>query len=147
MKHYSQRHNLRWALFCHIHNYTEYNEEWNVFSAFNPSKCTHLEQWAADCAAPGEVLMGEYLSTSWVLMGSPIHFCESALSGSFQWTDSGVPNSSSYCNSEIAYTVKKNKKLRKLKSLRQAASADFFEFSTYFLGDFWVLNFCCINLK
>ncbi len=22
----------------HIHNYTEYNEEWNVFSAFNPSK-------------------------------------------------------------------------------------------------------------
>ncbi len=25
----------------HIHNYTEYNEEWNVFSAFNPSKCTH----------------------------------------------------------------------------------------------------------
>ncbi len=39
---------------CHIHNYTEYNEEWNVFSAFNPSKCTHLEQWAADCAAPGE---------------------------------------------------------------------------------------------
>ncbi len=25
-----------------------------MFSAFNPSKCTHLEQWAADCAAPGE---------------------------------------------------------------------------------------------
>ncbi len=43
---------LRWALFV-THNYTEYNE-WNVFSAFNPSKCTHLEQWAADCAAPGE---------------------------------------------------------------------------------------------
>ncbi len=39
---------------CHIHNYTEYNEEWNVFSAFNTSKCTHLEQWAADCATPGE---------------------------------------------------------------------------------------------
>ncbi len=28
----------------HIHNYTEYNEQWNVFSAFNPSK---LEQWVA----------------------------------------------------------------------------------------------------
>ncbi len=41
------------SFICHIHNYTEYNEEWNVFSAFNPSKCTHLEQWAADCAAPG----------------------------------------------------------------------------------------------
>ncbi len=28
------------SFICHIHNYTEYNEEWNVFSAFNPSKCT-----------------------------------------------------------------------------------------------------------
>ncbi len=26
---------------CHIHNYTEYNQQWNVFSAFNPSECTH----------------------------------------------------------------------------------------------------------
>ncbi len=26
---------------CHIHNYTEYNQQWNVFSAFNPSKCPH----------------------------------------------------------------------------------------------------------
>ncbi len=42
------------SFICHIDNYTEYNEEWNVFSAFNPSKCTHLEQWAADCGAPGE---------------------------------------------------------------------------------------------
>ncbi len=25
----------------HIHNYTEYNQQWNVFSAFDPSKCTH----------------------------------------------------------------------------------------------------------
>ncbi len=29
------------SFICHIHNYTEYNEEWNVFSAFNPAKCTH----------------------------------------------------------------------------------------------------------
>ncbi len=42
------------SFICHIHNYTEYNEEWNVFSAFNPSKCTHLEQWAADCVVPEE---------------------------------------------------------------------------------------------
>ncbi len=27
-----------------------------MFSAFNPSKCTHLEQWAAGTAAPGEQL-------------------------------------------------------------------------------------------
>ncbi len=26
---------------CLTHNYTEYNQQWNVFSAFNPSKCTH----------------------------------------------------------------------------------------------------------
>ncbi len=26
---------------CHIQNYTEYNQQWNVFSAFNTSKCTH----------------------------------------------------------------------------------------------------------
>ncbi len=25
----------------HIHNYTEYNQQWNLCSAFNPSKCTH----------------------------------------------------------------------------------------------------------
>ncbi len=24
-----------------LHNYTEYNQQWNVFSAFNPSTCTH----------------------------------------------------------------------------------------------------------
>ncbi len=45
------------SFICHIHNYTEYNQQWNVFSAFNPSKYTHtpgavdthththLEQW------------------------------------------------------------------------------------------------------
>ncbi len=44
------------SFICHIHNYTEYNQQWNVFSAFNPSKCTHPEQWAADTAAPGEQL-------------------------------------------------------------------------------------------
>ncbi len=38
---------------CHIHNYTEYNQQWNVFSAFNGAH-THLEQWAADAAACGE---------------------------------------------------------------------------------------------
>ncbi len=34
------------SFMCHIHNYTEYNEEWNVFSLFNP----------ADIAVPGEQL-------------------------------------------------------------------------------------------
>ncbi len=43
------------SFICHIHNYTEYNEEWNLFSAFNPSK---LEQWASDCAAPGKQFWG-----------------------------------------------------------------------------------------
>ncbi len=29
------------SFICHIHNYTEYNQQWNVFSAYNPSKWTH----------------------------------------------------------------------------------------------------------
>ncbi len=29
------------SFICHIYNYTEYNQQWNVFSAFNSSKCTH----------------------------------------------------------------------------------------------------------
>ncbi len=29
------------SFICHIHNYTEYNQQWNVLSAFNPSKCAH----------------------------------------------------------------------------------------------------------
>ncbi len=38
----------------HIHNYTEYNQQWNVFSAFNPSKCTHT--WSSGhCGARGTV--------------------------------------------------------------------------------------------
>ncbi len=58
------------SFICHIHNYTEYNQQWNLFSAFNPSKCTHTwssghththththpEQWATEAAAPGEQL-------------------------------------------------------------------------------------------
>ncbi len=26
---------------CHIHNYTEYTQQWNLFSAFNPSESAH----------------------------------------------------------------------------------------------------------
>ncbi len=47
--------NIYFFLISHIHNYTEYKQQWNVFSVFNPSKCTHihththththLEQW------------------------------------------------------------------------------------------------------
>ncbi len=79
------------SFICHIHNYTDYNQLWNVFPAFGWVKCrehisllvilciivyvtniahlslififiiilqvhTHLEQWAADTAAPGEQL-------------------------------------------------------------------------------------------
>ncbi len=46
-----------------------------MFSAFNPSKCTHLEQWAADCAAPGEQSWTSFRSRDsnpqpWVTSGS-----------------------------------------------------------------------------
>ncbi len=52
------------SFICYIHNYTEYNQQWNVFSVFNQSKYTHLEQWAADAAAPGEqcLVQGSHLS-------------------------------------------------------------------------------------
>ncbi len=40
---------------------------------------------------------------------------------------------------------KKKKRLGKLKILSQPGSADFWVFSTYFLGNF--STFCCINLK
>ncbi len=33
--------------FCHIHNYTEYNQQWNVFSVFDPSKSTHTHTLGA----------------------------------------------------------------------------------------------------
>ncbi len=31
----------KYFFICHIRNYTEYNQQWNVFSAFNPSKWAH----------------------------------------------------------------------------------------------------------
>ncbi len=38
--------------FCHIHNYTEYNQQWNVFSAFDPFECTHT--WSSGhCSLSG----------------------------------------------------------------------------------------------
>ncbi len=38
------------SFICHIHNYTEYNQQWNVFSAFNHSKCTHTHThtWSSE---------------------------------------------------------------------------------------------------
>ncbi len=50
-----------------------------MFSAFNPSKCTHLEQWAADCAAPGE--------QSWTS-------CQSRDSNPQPWVTSGFKSNS-----------------------------------------------------
>ncbi len=86
----------------HIHTYTEFN----VFSAFNPAKCTHLEQWAADCAAPGE--------QSWTS-------CRSQDSNPQPWVTSGFKSNAlsirpttAYCNTTTAYcntsysNIKKN---------------------------------------
>ncbi len=83
------------SFICHIHNYTEYNEEWNVFSTFNPSKCTHLEQWAADCAAPGEQSWTSCRSRDsnpqlWVTSG----FKSNALSNTLSTKEAVVPPSS-----------------------------------------------------
>ncbi len=58
----------------HIHNYTEYNQQWNVFSAFNPSKYKHTwssgqptlrrpgSSWGFWCLAQGSHLScGQFL--------------------------------------------------------------------------------------
>ncbi len=61
-------------LICHIHNHTEYNQQWNVFSAFNPSKCIHtLGAVSRRCGARGAVFgvwclaQGCHLSRGWFL--------------------------------------------------------------------------------
>ncbi len=65
------------SFICHIHDYTEYNEEWNVFSAFNPSKYTHTpgavdththpEQWAVRGAVGGSVPCSRVSPQSWTI--------------------------------------------------------------------------------
>ncbi len=75
----NKKRTIRWdgakmSFICHIHNYTEYNEQWNVFSAFNPSKYTHTwssgqltlqasgEQLGVRCLAQGSHLSrGQFL--------------------------------------------------------------------------------------
>ncbi len=37
---------IEYVFICHVHNYIEYNQQWNVFSVFNPSKCTHTHTHA-----------------------------------------------------------------------------------------------------
>ncbi len=54
---FKRKNNLEEELFiCHIHNYTEYNQQWNVFSAFNPSKCTRT--WSSGQPTFGGLLKG-----------------------------------------------------------------------------------------
>ncbi len=49
------------SFICHIHNYTEYNQQWNVFSVFNPNAHTWSrgqsgEQLGVRCLAQGSHL-------------------------------------------------------------------------------------------
>ncbi len=50
---------IKWALFV-TYTISKYNQQWNVFSAFNPSKCTHLlRTWSSGqplCSARGAVV-------------------------------------------------------------------------------------------
>ncbi len=63
-----------------------------MFSAFNPSKCTHLEQWAADCAAPGE--------QSW-------NSCRSRDSNPQPWVTSGFKSNALSIRPTIAQDVRR----------------------------------------
>ncbi len=64
-----------------------------MFSAFNPSKCTHLEQWAADCAAPGE--------QSWTS-------CRSRDSNPQPWVTSGFKSNALSIRPTTAHTMMMN---------------------------------------
>ncbi len=46
------------SFICHIHNYTESNQQWNVFSAFNPYKCTHTWSSGEQSGGFGGLLKG-----------------------------------------------------------------------------------------
>ncbi len=58
---------------CHIHNNTAYNQQWNVFSAFNPSKCAHTPGAVGSqrCGAPravgGSVPCSRVSPQSWTI--------------------------------------------------------------------------------
>ncbi len=55
------------SFICHIHNYTEYNEEWNVFSAFNPSKWSSRQPTLRRGAVGGSVPCSRVSPQSWTL--------------------------------------------------------------------------------
>ncbi len=64
------------SFICHIHNYTEYNQQWNepaVFSAFNPSKFTHTlgavgsQHCGARGAVGGSVSCSRVSPQSWTI--------------------------------------------------------------------------------
>ncbi len=81
---------IKLRFICHIHNYTEYNEEWNVFSAFNPSKCTHT--WSSGqptLRRPGSS-WGFGALLTWVVDTS----CQSRDSNPQPWVTSGFKSNS-----------------------------------------------------
>ncbi len=53
------------SFICHIHNYTEYNEEWNVFSAFNPFRAVSSRHCGARGAVGGSVPCSRVSPQSW----------------------------------------------------------------------------------
>ncbi len=63
------------SFICNIHNYTEYNQQSNVFSAFNPSKCTHT--WSSGQPTPR--CPGELIRLLIVACGMLVHSSSMAL--------------------------------------------------------------------
>ncbi len=56
---YVKKKNWFWIFFLfffifYIHNYTEYNQQWNLFSAFDPSKYTHTWSSVHSGEAPAQ---------------------------------------------------------------------------------------------
>ncbi len=61
------------SFICHINNYMEDNQQWNVFSAFNPSECTHTWSsgqptlWRPRGAVGGSVPCSRVSPQSWTI--------------------------------------------------------------------------------
>ncbi len=79
-----------------------------MFSAFNPSKCTHLEQWAADCATPGEQSWTSFQSRDsnpqpWVTSG----FKSNALSNNMVFPEASVQIAMRSCTCTSLFMLRK----------------------------------------
>ncbi len=108
------------SFICHIHIYTEYNQRWNVFSAFNPSKCTHTwssgqpilrrpgSSWGFGALLKGFTSVVDNSCRSWD--SNPQPRITSPTLYPFEPTEKGIsPKKSNLCNFKAVWLDHENK--------------------------------------